>query len=152
MNHPRIWIWMQTVLDKTPTAHIFFTSLLGLISFRVVQIWYCSLDIRHTVGELADTQQHSVPVLSLQQILSRLGPSCNTSSNWLHPHWWQIHTVVSFRLHPSCPHCLNIIPKHHGPVVLYSGHTLGLYIYRSVFSQVFVGIGWSLFWWVRTNR
>lgn len=45
------------MLDKTPTAHLFSPPLLGLISFGVIQIWYCSLDIRHTVRELADTQQ-----------------------------------------------------------------------------------------------
>lgn len=90
----------------TPSPPFFFKPpQLALVSFRVVQIWYWSLDIRHTVRELADTQRHSVPVLSLLQIplhvVSLPGSSCNRSSNWSHLRWRQIHTVVSFQLYPS---------------------------------------------------
>lgn len=156
----------------TPPHPLFFLpSQLALVSFRAVQIWYWSLDIRHTVRELADTQRHSVPVLSLLQIPLHVGSlpgsSCNRSSNWSHLRRRQIHTVVSFQLYPSAftsfrnisiPLAKSFSLATH---LVYSATSnlislsLSFFLfncYSNVFCQVLVWIGRNFYWWVRTNR
>lgn len=105
-----------------------FYPLIEFNFLHVVQIWYCSPDITHTVRALADTQCYFVQVVSLVQIplhLSGQGSSCNRSSleyekglNWLHLCLPQINTVISFSLYLSYPTRLPLLPSHRTGILI----------------------------------
>lgn len=144
---------------KNPSSPLFLPPPLGLISSRVVQIWYCSLDIRHTVGELADTQPATNPTsrcfttgFQLQHIIKLATSTFVTNThNCVFQTLFLMPPLPSHHSKASRSHCPFLWPHTWSiqPHLIISFFCCLIATAACSAKCLFDGI---FYWWVPTNR